>query len=171
MVWIAAFGRTLCREDHPGKWCAEEHRRTQCPENHPGTHGWLRQEERSFKGHHARLWKPTQFVILKCSCSGSDLRSFRRTVLRPDEVGTGLCEAKTGFSISGLLVSAANVSKWSFSIDLNKERFLIMSTKTSLISQLFRLFSWFFRKQNFRFSFRRKNVFMFCFVLFCFVYI
>ena len=48
VVWIAAFGRTLCREDHPGKWCAEEHRRTQCPEKHPGTHGWLRQEGKPF---------------------------------------------------------------------------------------------------------------------------
>jgi len=79
VVWIAAFGRTLCREDHPGKWCAEDHRRTQCPEKHPGTHGWLRQEERSFKGHYVRLWETTQFVILKSSCSGSDLWSFRWT--------------------------------------------------------------------------------------------
>jgi len=30
--------------------------------NPPVPRGWLRQDERSFKGHHATLWEPAQFV-------------------------------------------------------------------------------------------------------------
>jgi len=85
----------------------------------------------------------------------------------PDEVGTGLCEAKTGFSISGLLVSAANVSKWSFSIDLNKERFLVLSATMALISQLLASSAGSYESKTFV-SPLGERMFL-CFVLSCFV--